>query len=448
MQPNDINPNTNPDMTPSNPNPQEVPQPFPASTPSPPTVPGQEVATPGSVVTPGTVIQGGFEPAAPAGPANGVNQVPPVQPAWQQPPLNPAAGQSGPVIGGVDPYAPISPQPGRGRRSLKPFLVALIAILVIGGGAAFAYVGIILPNKPINVLKESFINSLQQQQVSTDGTVQGGQASGSGIDYKVGFKTAADTNTKAADAQLNLSVSGITFPVEARLVNQNLYVKVGDLSTIANLLDTFLPGSGSMAQSFNSILANKWIVFDSTLLDESGTAKCLLNTSWSLSNSDLSLVESQYAKDPFVTIQSTSSDTVNGQAAEKFDINIDNSKFNSFGNGLRSLSVAKNLSKCSGALNISKSSSSSQGQTPLTVWVDKGTKRIVKVAAQTTAQEAKKSNLSGSVTVTLSYGNVSIKAPANATPALQALSQIENTPSGSSLLNMLGSGSSTTGSTP
>ena len=298
--------------------------------------------------------------------------------------------------------------------------------MVVGGGSAAAYFGVVVPNKPANVLKTAFINSLQQKQSSTKGTIS---ASSSGLAYKVIFSSSEDAVAKAADLQLNLTISGVSFPVEARLVNQSLYVKVGDLSSIAGLAGAYNPSVTATVQSVSSTLSNKWIVFDSTLLDESSGVKCALNTNWTLTNADVKLLGDQYGKHPFATIQSTSSGVVGGKSAEKFVLSIDNAKLNDFGNGVTNLSLLKNLGKCLGS-GATSTPSTNHGHTPLTVWVDKGSKRIVQIANTTGSA---KSGATVTTTIGLSYGKVSITAPSNAEPAVQVLTSLQGTLSGSGI---------------
>jgi hypothetical protein len=400
----------------------------PAIAPETPAVVSGDFLAPAAIPTPGPAPAGSFKPASadPLPPA----PLPPSPQPFFSAPTPPAV----PVFGG-DPLLAAAPPPR--KRPAKSLLIALAAVLVIGLGSAAAYVGIIVPNQPANVLKMAFINSLQQTQSSTSGTFS---ATGGGI-YKGTFSTAEDTAAKAVDAQLNLTVSGVNFSVETRLVNQNLYVKVGDLGTIAGLVNGFYPSAGSLVQSLSSDLSNKWIVIDSTLIDQSAGIKCALNANWTLTNADIKLLESQYNKNPFTTIQSTSNDKVGGQPAEKFVLNIDNSKLDTFGNdGVQNLSAVKALQKCPGAATTTtKASTIGHGQTPLTVWVDKGSKRIVQITASSTD---KKSGLSGSTTVGLHYGKVSITAPSNAEPALKVLTDIENSAkSNPALLNLIGGGS-------
>ncbi len=390
-----------------------------------------------------------YPPTNPTNPTDDPTEDPTSPPPSTPEPAGPATDQvtssnfdpAGPVVGNVDQSAAAAP-PSK-QRSLKPFLIALAVLLVVGIGSAAAYVGIILPNKPENVLKLGFINSLQQPQSSSSGTFS---VVSSGVAYKGTFTTAENATAKAVDGQLNLTVSGVTFSVETRLVNQNLYIKLGDLSTIAGLVNGFYPSTGPLVQSLSSALSNKWIVVDSTLLNQSKGVKCALNASWTLSSADIKLVKDQYNKHPFATVQSASGDTVGGQAAEKLVVSIDNATLNSFGNGLNNLSAAKALNMCSSGTNKSASSPST-GQTPLTVWVDKGSKRIVQVA-YTSSPTSKKNGVTSSVTITLHYGSVSVAAPANAIPALQILTQIENSAKSNPALLMLLGGSSPAAAAP
>lgn len=348
-----------------------------------------------------------------------------------------------PVVTSPDaasPAAAPAPKPKPGSR--KKLLMIVAIVLVLGLGSAAAYVGIILPNKPINVLKQALANSLQQPQSSFKGTLATDPAASGGVALKADFNGATDSTAKAADLTLNLTVSGVTFPVEARLVNQNVYVKLGDLSTIAGLANAYSPGIGGLATTLSSQLSNKWIVIDSTLLNQMG-AGCILNTDWAISKADVQLLNKAYdnKSNSFVTIQSTSADLVNGQKAKKFILSIDHDKLAAYGNDrtLDNLALVKSTQKCdkNPAKNISDAKGD-HGKTPLTVWVG-ANKRIVKIAYQGTS--AKK----GSLTLTFDYNKVSITAPANAEPAMQVLTDIQKAAAADpALLNLFGGGSSAT----
>jgi hypothetical protein len=399
--------------------------------PGPPVpVVGGEPMPPAGV---GTVVSGGFTPPPPTGP----------QPASQLFAASPA-----PVYGAPDGGVAPMPAPSRSRL-LKPLLIALAAVVVIGGGSAAAYFGAIVPNKPANVLKSAVVNTLQQTQVSSKGTLEASSGAG-GLALKADINTATNSVAKTADVQLNLTVSGVTFPIEARLVNKNVYVKVGDLSSIAGLVGAYNTDAGSVATAVSSQLSNKWIVIDETLLNEAGIG-CVLNTNWTLSQADIKLLENQYSQNPAVTIQSTSSDSVNGQKAEKFVLSIDDDKAAAaFGNAktFNNLSMVKSLEKCyKNSSSLSGTSTTVKGdhdKTPITLWVDKGSKRIVKAELQTSAKE-KKAGTSGSFTTTISYKPVSISAPSNAEPAIQVFTDIQKSISSNPALSgLLGGGTDST----
>jgi len=311
----------------------------------------------------------------------------------------------------------------------------LLIILVLAVGGAAAYVGLILPNKPINVLKQSLANSLQAPQSSFKGNLSGPSSS----PYKIDFSGATDTASKAMEIKLNLTVTGLTFPLEARVIKGNVYVKAGDLSTVADLISLYSPQYGGLAKTLSKELSNKWIVIDNTLLGEGNSTSCLVNTSLSATDADVNLLNKVYDSHAFVTIKSTGSDQVNGQNAEKFVLSIDNDKLAAVGNdkALDNLSLVKALDKCD--KNTVKNVSDLKGnhkQTPLTVWVDKGAKRIVKVAYEDPAKK------NSSLEVTFSYGKVSITAPPNAEPAIKVLTEIQKAATADpALLNLFTAGS-------
>src|SRR5665213_513962 len=432
-------------MEPNTNNPSDQPLPITVSPSAEPVVSDSNNVSPDEAYQPQVVVSPDVMPgpAAPAAPVMPTTVAPapgavttgdfsaPAAPA-AQPPQPPLPGQftaaPPPAYGTPGGPMPVQPAPKKSR-SFKKLIIALAAVLVIGAGSAAAYVGIVVPNQPANVLKKALVNTLQQKQVSFKGTLEASSGAG-GLAVKSDINAASNATAKTADVQLNLPISGVSFPIEARLVNNNVYVKVGDISTIASLIGTYSPDAGSLANTLSTQLSNKWIVIDSTLLDESGVS-CALNGSWGLSQADIQLLETQYNKNPFVTIQSTSSDPVNGQAAQKFVLSIDDDKATAYANSKNlenNLSMVKTLQKCdkSGTTTLPNTSNATgdHGKTPITIWIDKANKRIVKVALQDSGK-ASQGGATGNFTATLSYNPVSISAPPNAESAIQVFTNIQ-----------------------
>lgn len=349
-----------------------------------------------------------------------------------QPLVTPTSGGMGgaTVMGGdVMPASPAA-QASRPRRKkmLTSVLIAVGALVVIGGGSAAAYFGVIVPNKPANVLMSAFLNTAQQKRVTFTGNLHEQPASGSGVAVKAIYSGQADATAKATSVHLGLTVSGVDFTVDARYVGSDLYVKLGDLKTLVSLLNGFSPEYGQLAQSLSGQLSNKWVKIDSTLLDSAGVS-CVTNVNLTLTDKDTQLIKEQYQKHPFLTIKSTSTDTVAGKKVTKYVLSMDDDKAAPFVKQLGSLSVVKALEKCGNSSTdntFDTSSLADHDHTPLTVWVDKSSNEIVQVASQSTAQDAKKDNLSVNATVTLDYTKpVSISAPADSTPVMQLFSQLQ-----------------------
>lgn len=328
----------------------------------------------------------------------------------------------------LEPTAPLSPAnstvpPVAAKRSIKkPLIISIATIVLLVAAAGAAYAAIIVPNKPSNVLMAALENSLQIKQVSYKGSIN---LESAGSSFKVVVTGAQDNTKHASDLNVDLTTSGITLPVEGRVVDKNLYFKVGDLSSINSLISLY---AGSEATKITTVLneqlANKWVVVDSTLLDQAG-AGCFLNSNLSLTQADINLLAQQYKQHPFVTIQNSASDVVNGKNVTKYQLSIDDDKAAVYGDGLTNLSMFKSLETCAkNAATTTPKNIGDHDKTPLTIWVDKSTKQVVQIASQSTAQDAK-NGTKGSGQITFDYAPVSITAPSGATPALQVLANLE-----------------------
>lgn len=338
------------------------------------------------------------------------------------------------------------------RFGMKLALIIVAAIVFLGGGSAAAYFGYYLPHEPQNELLMAVLNTTKQNQFSFSGNINVDSTNSGGVSVKSSFSGASDLSTKDIDIQTTTTVAGVTVPLEVRLVDQNLYIKFGDLSSLVSYISNFAGSDSSATQAltgvFDSVsqdLSNQWIEVDSTVLKQGG-ATCLLDTNLSLTNADLNLLKNQYEKNQFLTVNDTASDTVNGKAAEKYDISMNDDKLAAFLGGLNQLSASKALTSCEGSKTSSLSAHSlaDGDNTPATVWVDKQTNDVVKISSQSTALDIQKQHEKASGSVTLTYGNVSITAPSGAKPYAEVLSEIEQSiatnPNTAPLLNLFSGG--------
>jgi hypothetical protein len=409
------------------------PAPLPPDSPLPPLPPAPPAPLPtnpqvvSSMPIAPVVVSGSFSPNTPMPPGSQVDSAP-----------NSAFG---------GPSAPLAPPASSKKRWFKPLLIGSAALLLLIGGSAAAYFAVIVPNQPANVLKTAVLNSIQQNSVSYNGNVSlGYQATAKGVtpqSYQLTLSGSKNGTEKASEATIGFEGYGVKLNLQERLVDQNIYLKTGDLSTVAALVGSFEPSLATTATTISKDVSDQWVEIDSSLLNSAGVGCYLNNANVAISQADLNLLSSDYAKHEFVNITSTANDTVNGQAAEKFVVNIDDDKAASFVSGLGQLSTLKSLETCNKDASASVANSLKQlkgdnQQTALSLWVSNADKRVVEVAYTDSARDVAQTHVKGTVVVQLNYGNVSIAAPANAESVLKLYTQLQPTLSGldSSGLNL------------
>lgn len=376
------------------------------------------------------------EGAAPAGqpviqPA--ATEQPAADKPLEQPDTQPAAAVSGPVVmpdpaaaGGTNPAAgqpsgdsKFSPT-GWLKKSWRKVALIAGAVVVVLGGSAAAFYTVYLPKQPWYVLDNALKNTMQQTQFTINTNLSTSSSGKPGLAFKALSLTSGNLSAKTLDENLNLTVDGFSIPVEARLVDQNLYIKPGDLSNISGLVGTFSPAYGQLAKTLAGTLSNHWFVVDSTLLDQNKTLKCLLNSSWIPSNSDSNYMVNSYLKDPFFTVNSMTNDSVNGAASYKLAVTLDHNKAAKFIKGLNNLQATASYAQCTGEKGQILKLNSDGKSSPMTIWVDKASHRIDKISYAATTN-----NSSGSLTATVNYNPVSIQAPKGAVSVMQLFLQLE-----------------------
>lgn len=315
---------------------------------------------------------------------------------------------------------------GMGKKRFgKKALVALAAVLVLLGGSAAAYLGYYLPNKPENVLAKAAENSLEAHQAKITGLLD---ITSSGISSRVDYTIAMDEDNHATDIKADTTISGVKIPLELMTVKGNLYFKIGDLSTIESLINGFVaansPDVMKLEKQINSKITNQWIEVDNTLIKEAKIG-CLMNYPTAVSQTDIQSLAKSYSGSPFVTINSHSPDTVNGADAIKYELQINDNKL--AGVDLSGAGYVKNLNSClksiDPASSVDLSSFKDNDTTPITLWVDKSDKKIVKFASQSTAKD-KTNGVQGALSGTITYGDVNIQPPAKSVPLLKLLSDL------------------------
>lgn len=354
--------------------------------------------------------------------------------AGQMPPqpqaTQPLVDSSGKPLFAPDPAStPQFASPSTRKRKAGLLVSIFAAVLLIVGGSAAAYFGIIVPNKPENQIAKALQNTLKQKYVTAkiDGDIKDGDSPA----FKFSSTIKSDVASKALSADLNLVVTGVTIPLEVRYVDESAYVKVGDVTTILKLLVASLGGttdSVPLLTQLNKKISNQWIAVDSTILKETGVSGC--SSALDLKSEDYKALDKLYKKYPFMNIGKISKDTVDGNAATKYELTIDDNTGADFIDGLQELPSVKKSNDClakaegAGSENkidqeLSKESPTDSlrdnDKTPLTLWIDKKSKLITKIESHSTEQDAKKGT-TGKLSGVMNYSKVTIEKPEKSVP--------------------------------
>src|SRR3989338_9632363 len=144
------------------------------------------------------------------------------------------------------------------KPSKKLVVIALAFILLFGGGAA-AYYGVILPNKPANVLKKAVENTLGTTQTHFEVRILTEGNSGGVVASDTLIRGQGDINAKLFQAEIETTISGVKVTGEIRMVGQSLFVKVGDLTTVLNLVNLNVPELEPIINAVVEKISDQWI---------------------------------------------------------------------------------------------------------------------------------------------------------------------------------------------
>lgn len=312
-----------------------------------------------------------------------------------------------PVISGAN--QPTVAAPKRGRPGwLKWLVIGVAGLLVLLGASAGAYYGYYLPNQPESRLVDSITNLRKLEQVN--GTMT--------LDYKAGSNAlsmnmlvVADSKTGSYQLAGTLGFNGAQFPVDMRIVNQDMYIKVGGL----NGLTAGMVGA-SVLPDFSK-LNDQWFVLDHSILKK-GAANC--STDLTITDEDVASFKKAYGDHPLLKVKGTSQVTVDGEPATKMTL-VDNTDAEEakFIDALKNLTLYRKLESCVKTLTDSSGVKPDDTTAALTgdlvVYITKDN-MIKKVELQGTNKDAQMQ-----LSFTLKSGTATVEKPAGAKPLQDAL---------------------------
>jgi hypothetical protein len=330
------------------------------------------------------------------------------------------------------PPAPVATPKPTVNNSKKSFLggklsrgmAAAIAAVVLAVGGAGAYFGVIVPSKPENVLKKAVITSLEQQDKLTikgkisfeDLKAESGELRAVDVDLTVGW----DDDAQKMLVSVEANVAGIKLPVELRVVDKNIYFKLGDLNSVINAAGLAGNEYAAILEEINNSIANQWFVIDNNFLKQF-KAECITDFT---TDEDIQFVIDAYKENDFATVKSSSKEQLNGKSAHRMVLNIDSEKAKTFLKKLEDAPTSKKQRE-SGCLGGDSSTSNSEEEfakelskrnNELVVWVQDG--RVVKAEATSSTSDNKVT-----FTATIEYVAPTIDKPTDAKPVTDLLSE-------------------------
>ena len=336
---------------------------------------------------------------------------------------------------------PAAPVVTSTKKPKKKLLLAVglivLGLLLLAGGVAAAYYGYVVPNKPENILKNATVTTLSAKHLTLDGEME--LAGDEGVRAVKALYTAQlDNETNTSATTVKLLVSGVDFTVDARTIDGDMYVRVGDLSTIKSVLLSVygiaaegpeLDNINTLLDKASTVLSNQWILIDSTLLNQA-TNGCELPANVAFTEQDLDLLQNEFVKNPFVTINQTTNEVVGEVSTKRFNLTIDHATAEKYSNNLSELSVVKALNECEEATTSEEVVSESilkNDSTELTVWVDTENNRLHKIEIPSlVGNPTGDGEFEVSLVTQMSYETVSVEKPADAMPIMQLVGELQS----------------------
>lgn len=330
-------------------------------------------------------------------------------------------------------------------RSKKYFLPAAIAagVLLLAGTATSAYF-LVGSNSPEKTLANAVKKTLQQQNVTTKGSITGIKAGNQDKPLKIEVEAQQNSKDKKASLSTVIDLDGQKFTIDAKIVDKSIYIKLGDLNTLMKMfgLDMSNPAFKNYANAINGVnksIGDQWIEIGEEFINQVNKDCSLDSLFVEMSKEDQDLLFKQYKENSFAKITGSKKDSVNGKAATQYSLDIDSEKINKYFSSLGGLSTFKKLQECQGNKGSKENTekinelTKDNAKNEYDIWVDKSSGMISKMQI--------KSNEDGKeivVQMDLDYGKADISTPENAKSIQSVVQEIMQIPEVAELLENLG----------
>lgn len=243
----------------------------------------------------------------------------------------------------------IPDSPKKKRNKLKLALFSGLALILLVGASAGAYVGYILPNQPNNVAKKSVANLAQAKYFKTVQIILNVESGGE----KTALTATAGTknNVLRTDFALKYSIFNIEGSALYNQKDKTAYIKLNGISQIIN---QFLGGQNTNKPT------DKWVkVSEKDLAELSGstgssptsgsgssTLKCYQSLlDFAKTDEFKNELLAIYTKNEFANAKKVGTDSIDGQQTTKYMITIDKNKAKNFDQQVSGSNIINNKLK-------------------------------------------------------------------------------------------------------
>lgn len=281
------------------------------------------------------------------------------------------------------------------KKSLKPLIIGVGAVVLLGGSGVFAYTAYQNPQK---VVTDSLLHLITAKPAIYDGqlTIKGG-------DVETTIDIATSKNEKMAtssDVNIAFKYQGESYNAKASAIydeSDNLYVKIKDVKSISAKMQESMGLSSapeSLTNAMNKLIEkvdNTWIKISSEDMksyseDYSKAQTCLTDTidKYKDDSKAINEIADVYKKNEFIIVDK---DLGLKDGNLGYELKGSSKKLKSFAEGLKDATIFKNLSDCDDSLKIDSSAMSEDDDSTsdditIKLWANMWSHRVSEVSIE------------------------------------------------------------------
>lgn len=271
-------------------------------------------------------------------------------------------------------------EPDKNVKSKQPrrlLLLLIIAMVVLGSGGAFAYFGMVVPNRPENVLRSMLTNTVSSKTMQSEGKIY---IELEDFSTTIDFTSAADVSNLSeprVSATFDADILIAKLNLELVLFDRDAYFKLSGLDGVLDLFSGQLGASDELSGTIDTVLnelLGKWFVINESLINQSGIT---LSES---AEQDLSTIMTALTDHEILVAETRFDDEdVRGKSAFHYAIIFDEQAIKDAVASLQGKTLfgqtisAEDVEEMLSTFNVTN-------MKPLNVWVYKHNKRLARVA--------------------------------------------------------------------